>query len=62
MLYYVQAIKSDFSSVDEYFAALIHKCLSVYKDSAHQVLLKALRSKAVGRDDVADEFERQTLY
>ena len=53
----MQAISANHSSVEDCFATLIHKCLTVHKDSVHQVLLKALRSRTVGRDDIADEFE-----
>ena len=59
VLCYMQAISADHSSVDECFAVIIHKCLTVHKDSAHQVLIKALRSKVVGKDDIADDFEKE---
>ena len=59
----MQAISANHSSVEDCFAALIHKCLTGYKDSTHQVLLQALRSRTVGRDDIADELEiKQATY
>ena len=60
-LFYIQAIKCNHLSTEDCFAALIHKCLRIHKDSALQVLLQALRSKAIGRDEIADEFEK-ALY
>ena len=56
--FFIQAITCNHLCTEDCFAALIHKCLRIHKDSALQVLLQALRSKAIRRDDIADEFEK----
>ena len=55
----IQAISANHSSVEDCFAALLHKCLTLHQNLALQVLLNALRSRVVGRDDIADEFEKE---
>ena len=55
---FFQAISANHSSVEDCFAALIHKCLTTHQESAHEELLRALRSQTIGRCDLANDFEK----